>query len=124
MAKRETRRIPPPLLVADEKAYIALQAIPDYKPANDAYSKVAMKALNDDMLARQAAAIEAQAAADAARDAQVLSEWAFHDGMIGSTEQVAAQYGKNSDQYQSLGKKKKIEYKTPRRKAKKNGSDK
>jgi hypothetical protein len=49
-------------------------------------------------------------------------EWAYHNNMLGAGDQVAAQYTKNSNQYQSLGKKKPVEDKAPNRKGKKNGT--
>ncbi len=51
-------------------------------------------------------------------DAAVAAEWRFHEAMQGAKEQVIAQYGKSSDQVQSLGLKKKSEYKRPVRTAK------
>lgn len=72
----------------------------------------------------QAQAIEAQAkaAADAARDDAVAAEWEYHNNMLGATTQVAAQYTKNSNQYQSLGKKKPTEYSTRKGKGKGDGT--
>ena len=53
-----------------------------------------------------------------ARDAATAAEWDFHNFMLAVKEQIIAQYGKSSDQSQSLGLKKKTEYKTPGRKVK------
>jgi len=53
----------------------------------------------------------------AARDAATAAEWDFHNTMLAVKEQVIAQFGKNSDQVQALGLKKKSEYKAPTRKA-------
>ena len=39
MAKNETARVRPDFLKADQAAYTALQAMPDYAPANTAFSK-------------------------------------------------------------------------------------
>jgi hypothetical protein len=46
------------------------------------------------------------------------AKWEFHNTMLAVKEQVIAQFGKNSDQAQALGLKKKSEYKAPTRKAK------
>ncbi|MDQ3818408.1 MAG: hypothetical protein M3362_12140 [Acidobacteriota bacterium] len=64
---------------------------------------------------------EAQAAAayDAARDDAVAADWQFHNLMLGAGDQVAAQFGRDSNQYQSLGKKKRSEFKPRARAAKK-----
>jgi hypothetical protein len=48
----------------------------------------------------------------------VAPEWEFHNIIPGVKEQVIAQFGKNSNQVQALGFKKKSEYKAPRRKSK------
>ncbi|MFZ5908636.1 MAG: hypothetical protein ACOYYU_01315 [Chloroflexota bacterium] len=53
------------------------------------------------------------------REIRVIRVQNHGDNMLlGVKEQVIAQYGKNSDQVQALGLKKKAEYKTPGRKAK------
>ena len=46
------------------------------------------------------------------------AEWEFHNTMLAVKEQVIAQFGKNSDQVQALGLKKKTEYKAPARRGK------
>ena len=51
-------------------------------------------------------------------DARAAAESEFHVFMLAVKEQVIAQYGKSSDQVQSLGLKKKTEYKAPARRAK------
>ena len=50
--------------------------------------------------------------------AAAAAEWDFHNVMLAVKEQVVAQYGKSSDQVQSLGLKKKSEYKAPARRQK------
>ena len=62
--------------------------------------------------------LAAQVALATARDAAAAAEWELHNAMLGVKEQVIAQFGKNSDQLQALGLKKKTEYKAPTRKAK------
>jgi hypothetical protein len=52
------------------------------------------------------------------RDATTAAEWDFHNTMLAVKEQVIAQFGKNSDQVQALGLKKKSEYKAPARRGK------
>jgi len=49
---------------------------------------------------------------------RAAAESEFHDFTLAVKEQVIAQYGKSSDQVQSLGLKKKTEYKAPARRAK------
>ncbi len=118
MAKNQSKRISPAVLQADLDALSALQGISDYTPANAAYAKTAVAARQTAMKAAQDAELAAQNALAAARDAAAAAEWEFHNAMLGVKEQVIAQYGKNSDQVQALGLKKKSEYKAPTRKAK------
>ena len=122
MAKNQTKRIQPSILKADKDAFSALKAIPGYTPANSAYTVEKIEAARADMETKQAEEVQAQAAADGARDRATAAEWDYHNLMLGAGDQVAAQYTKNSDEYQSLGKKKPTEYKARNRKGKKNGT--
>ena len=54
------------------------------------------------------------AALDTARDDAAAAEWAFHNAMLGGKDQVKAQFGDDSNELQSLGLKKKSEYKSPK----------
>jgi hypothetical protein len=110
MAKK---RLTPKKLQTDYEAYVALQSLSDYDPANPAYALAQVTALHTAMQAAQQAEINAQNAAAAARDAAATAEHAFHQGILGVKAQVIAQYGADSDQVQSLGLKKKSEYETP-----------
>jgi hypothetical protein len=116
MAKNESRKIKPTVLEDDIDAYQSLLGIDRYAPANAAYEKPAMTALYNNMVAKQAAVAQAEAALDAARDDGVATEWAFHNGVLGARDQVGAQFGKDSNEFQSMGLKKKSEYKKPTRK--------
>ena len=122
MAKNETRRIAPSVLKADKDAFNALKAIPDYAPANSDYTVAKIEAARQRMEEAQASEAQAKAAADAARDDAASAEWDYHNSMLGATTQVAAQYTKNSNQYQSLGKKKPTEFSAPKRKPKGDGN--
>ncbi len=116
MAKNETRRLTPSVLQPDRDALSALQVMSGYKPANSDFTVAKIEASRQAMEAAQAAEVQAQAALDAARDAATKAEWDYHNNMLGAATQVAAQFGKDSNEYQSLGKKKTSEYKTPQRK--------
>lgn len=113
MAKNQSIRVRPTVLQADLSAHTALLAVSDYKPANTAYAKPAVDGKLTAMKAAQMAEVNAQNALAAARDAAAAAEWDFHNIMLGVKEQVIAQYGKDSDQVQALGLKKKSERKTP-----------
>ena len=118
MARNQNVRLKPAQLQADIDSLTALNAFAVYTPANAAYAKTAVAAKQAAMKAAQDAEIAAQNALATARDAAAAAEWDFHNTMLGVKEQVIAQFGKNSDQVQALGLKKKTEYKTPTRKAK------
>jgi len=118
MAKNQSIRIRPTALQTDLDAYVAWQGITTYAPANTAYAKTAVTAKYTAFKAAQDAELAAQVALATARDAAAAAEWDFHNTMLAVKEQVIAQFGKSSDQVQSLGLKKKTEYKTPARKAK------
>ena len=115
MAKNKTKRLRPSVLQADIDGYAALQAIEDYHPLNEAFSTANGASIKTAMETKQTNAVQKQAAADSARDDMVGGEWDFHDYMLGVKDQIKAQYGPDSNEYQSLGMKKKSEYKTGRR---------
>lgn len=115
MAKNQTRRVASAVLSTDREAFDALQGITTYAPANAAYTVASIKAARDRMDDALRAATQADAAADAARAAATAAEWEFHNSMLGADVQVNAQFGSNSDEYASLGNKKKSEYKSPSR---------
>jgi hypothetical protein len=110
MSQNPTRRITPAVLQADKDAFDALKAIPNYAPANAAYSVAAITSVRQTLDAKQEAETQAAAVAAAARDDATSSEWDFHNAMLGAKDQVGAQYGKDSNEYQSIGMKKKSEY--------------
>jgi hypothetical protein len=118
MAKDESKRLTPSVLEADKTAFAALQAITNYAPANPAYTSAAVAAAHAELLAAQAAEAQMSAAAAAARDDTVAKEWNFHNLMLGVKDQATAQFGRNSNQVQSLGRKKPSEYKPRARKTK------
>jgi hypothetical protein len=112
MAKNRNKRLRPQILQEDLDAFAAVQAITDYHPSNPAYSMENVEASKTVKETKQTNEVQKQAAADAARDAAVASEWDFHDLMLGVKIQLKAQYGEDSDEYASTGMKKKSEYKS------------
>jgi len=119
MAKVETKRISPAVLQADRDSFAALKAEAEYAPANQAYTVAAITTAESKMNGDQQADSQAVAAAAAARDNVVGSEWAYHNLILGAKDQVVAQFGRDSNQAQAVGLKKKSEYKTRTRKPKK-----
>jgi len=119
MAKNQTIRLRPEQVVADNDAFAALKKIPNYVPSNSAYSMTNGTALQAARISTSEAEAQASAAYDTARDNAVKAEWDVHNFMLGVKNQVAAQFGDDSNEIQSLGIKKKSEYKKPAGKAKK-----
>jgi hypothetical protein len=117
-----TKPLKPSLIAADRESLAALNSITDYAPANPAYKLDALTALQTDADNKTAAAARADAEAKSKRDDAVASVWAFHNGIVGMRDSVGAQYGKDSNQFQSVGRKKTTEYKKPTRKPKKSSS--
>lgn len=117
MAKNKTQRLRPNVLQANLDAFAALQAIVGYNPSNAQFKLENVTASHGTMGEQQTLEVQKQAAAAAQRDATCDSEWNFHDMILGAKNQVKAQFGENSDEYASLGMKKKSEYKTGRRKS-------
>ena len=117
MAKNRTKRLRPAILQEDLDAYAALQAIANYNPSNPAFAMNKITASKTAKDTKQTEEVQKQAAADAARDGALGGEWDFHDMMLGAKIQVKAQFGEDSDEYASMGMKKKSEYRSGGRKS-------
>lgn len=118
MAKNQSKRLSPKVLASDETAVNAIDAMSDYNPSNTDFTKVKVAAVRAEMDAKRRLETQAKDAYDAARDAAAASEWNFHNVRIGASDQVVAQYGRDSDQAASVGRKKSSERKSPTRKPK------
>lgn len=112
MAKNQSKRVVPGALQADRESFAALQTITAYRPSNPAYSlanlTIAQSAMNDAQL------VETQAAAAlaTARDEAAAAEWAYHNALIGARDQVMAQFGRDSNEAQAVGRKKASEFRS------------
>ena len=115
MAKDQTKRVRPTQLQEDRDAHSAIKGFlnPAYTPSNATFSLTKLQAAQDALVAAREAEVQAQADADAARDATVAAEWAYHNAVLGSKDQVKAQYGDNSNEYAAVGLTKKSERQTP-----------
>lgn len=119
MAKSQNKRISPKVHATDLERYSALKGIRGYAPANPSYTLIANDARHARVLTARDAIEAAEAAAEAARDEYVAAQWDLHNGMLGSTDQVVAQFGLDSNEAAAMGLKKKSEYKPPKRTPKK-----
>ena len=111
MARDESKRVNPSVIESDKAAFAALQAITTYSPANTTYSAAAISSAHVALAGAQQAETQTAAAAAAARDTAVAREWEFHNLMLGAKDQVVAQFGRDSNEVQSMGLKKASEYK-------------
>lgn len=114
----QTKRLRPSQIQSDKDALAALQAIENYAPANADYTLAKITTAQTTLAAAQRAEVQAAAAAAAARDEAMTAEHDFHNLMLGAKNQVVAQFGDNSNEAQSLGLKKKSEYRRPTRRVK------
>ena len=96
----------------DIDAYAAVLAIREYDPNNSEFELGEVTASHDAMRAKQTDEVQKNAASAAAADAAEASEREFHNKMLGVKNQIKAQFGVNSDEYASLGLKKKEEYRS------------
>lgn len=114
----ENKRLRPAQIEADRAGFAALQTVAGYAPANQAYALAKVTEAEAAVRAAQAAEAQAEAALASARDAAVAREWEFHNLMIGAKDQVMAQFGRDSNEVQAVGRKKASERKAPARRAK------
>ena len=116
MALNESKRLSPSILKVDQNAYISLSTFKGYQPANPACSRKHLAQLQEKMQSARQNELNIENALAAARDAARQTEWCFHNAMLDVKAQVIAQYGRNSDEVQALGLKKKSERRKPGRK--------
>lgn len=103
---------------ADRDGFSALQKVNGYDPKNTDFSVANGQTALGGMQSAQDTEVQDQATADNSRDDAVAAEWDFHNFMLGAKEQVIAQFTNDSNEIQSIGLKKKSEYRKPVRKAK------
>jgi hypothetical protein len=117
MTTRRRGRIRPSILKADLEAIAALKNLTDYRPPNPALSLEAVLAQVAEVHRTEEVVVLTVKTLNGARDDRDAAGWTIHDTMLGIKAAVIAQYGPNSNEVQSLGVKKKIDYRRPRRRA-------
>ncbi len=120
----QAKRVSPKLLQKATDGLTTLSKITTYKPQRLEFDPKNIAPLQATLKATGDAERDAEIALNKARDAANKAEWAVYNFMLGAAEQVAGQYGSDSDEYASIGYKKKSEYKksAPGSKAKKGGT--
>lgn len=106
-----TRRMSPKRLVIVQDGLLAADVLEGYNPARQDYSPRRLNEMRSYLQKMQDKEEVARNAYEAARDAAIKAEWEASDFLIEVGNQVKAQYGDNSDEYASLGYKKKGAYK-------------
>ncbi len=105
------KRLSPALVEADVAKTEALRRLgARYTPQRAEFSLRNISEADAEVVAATSAERAAEAVLAAARDRTRIAEHKRHDLLVGATEQVSGQFGKDSDEYQSLGLKKKAEY--------------
>ena len=112
-----TNRVPAATLQADRDTLSALEALADYTPRNPDNSIASATAARSRQDAARVRVLRAKAELAAALDEDRDSGNAFHNIITEAKDEVKVQYGANSDQYASLGRKKKNERKRPVRRS-------
>ncbi len=118
MAKNQNTRLRPAQIAADKARAANLKTIAGYAPANQAYTVDKVTAAEAKMEAARAKEVQAIAAADVARDEAAESEWELHNLTQGATDQVVAQFGRDSVEAQTMGLTRTSERKSPKGKDK------
>ena len=118
MAKNETRRLIPIVILQDRDAFSAVQAVTGYAPANSAFTVAKLQTYQNNMDTAQQGYAQALAAFESAKNDLIASEWGFHNLVLGAKDQVVAQFGADSNEVEAVGLKRKSEYKSPKRNGK------
>jgi hypothetical protein len=116
MAKDQTRPLSDSTLSRDRVAVVSVAKITGYAPANTECTVANLQASQTAMTSAQNAEVEAHNAWAAAADDARKTEWDFHNLVLAAKDQVRAQFGNDSNEVQSIGLKKKSEYKNRSRK--------
>lgn len=116
MQPNEKKRLKPSLLETDKKCVDALKNVAGYSPVNPTYTVEALVAAVDALAKAQTEETKAVAAASIARQNAAAKEWEFHSLVLGAKDQVLAQFGRDSDEAELVGLKKKSDYKVRGRK--------
>jgi hypothetical protein len=116
MADSKTKRLRKELLQEDLEAYAGMKSLTGYNPANPDYSEEKGDEAYAAMRAKQVKEVQDNAQAEASEDDAIAGEWFFHDYVRNMRIQTKAQFGENSNEVQTVGLKKKSEYKSPSKK--------
>lgn len=118
MPTNKTRMLPAAVIEADRAALVALRTLTDYAPNNPNTTIAHLNLLEKNLREAEDKDLLARNTQEAAGAALIFAEWELHDAMLSAKAVVLGQYGPDSDAIQSLGLKKKSEYRRPTRRPK------
>lgn len=114
--EKKVRRLKNTIAQNNVVAYNKLLIIANYAPTKEETSKEAVTLLFDQMLNAKRMEADAEVKLKEQRASAMDAEWKFHHTMLACKAYVVSQFGPDSNEVESLGLKKKSEYKKPKRK--------
>jgi hypothetical protein len=117
MAQNSNRKLPQEVLLADLDTFTGLKTVGGYKPSNENYRVENIQIVKDAMENLQTEQLQLETQLATVRNLANKKENEFHELMIGAATSVEAQFGRDSNELQAVGRKKLSDYK--KRKAKK-----
>ena len=115
MAEKNTRQLSPKELQDDLDSFAGMLGVEGYTPANSDYTMAKGQAILEEMQESETKEVQAYATWQGSRDTKVVKQWAFRDFVRNAKIQFKAQFGEDSNEIQTVGLKKKSEYKKPSR---------
>ncbi|MCE2997921.1 MAG: hypothetical protein ACK5RG_12660 [Cyclobacteriaceae bacterium] len=114
--EKKVRRLSKTIAENNVVAFNKLRIIADYAPNKEETSKELVTLLFNQMLDAKRMEADAEVKWKAQRANAVDLEWRFHNTMLACKAYVVAQFGPDSNEVESLGLKKKSEYRKSKRK--------
>jgi glutathione peroxidase-family protein len=111
-------RLSPGVLNTDQDVFQGLQTIANYTPLRQEASIAQIEQAQTEMFRLQNVETQLKAQYRAALDAARKAEWNFHNTILEAKNAVVAQFGADSSEAQTVGRKKKSAYKRPVRQPK------
>ena len=118
MSKIKIRKLTVAQIQTDKDVVAALEKVDGYNPNQPELTLDQVKKLMNEMDAVHNLIVQTESALKSISDDNYVKFNEFHDIILRVKKQVKAQFGEDSNEAQSLGMKKKSEYKSPHRKKK------
>jgi hypothetical protein len=111
MAQKAVKKLPQNILQSDLEVFAGLKTVENYQSVNPLYEVAAIQIVKDEMEELQARLFRIETELSTVRDLTNKKENEFHERTIGAKTSVEAQFGRDSNELQAVGKKKVSEYK-------------